>query len=99
MSPADVCFDPGPDYRGRLYDRFYVRRDVSIYPGWFIFGRNPEYGDRLIKLCGRPHEPKRRYRKRTCLVYVGWRYKREAAAALQLIREGKVPAHVSGLCG
>lgn len=97
MNAADICFDPGPDYRGRVYDRFHVRRDCSIYPGWFIFGRNPEYGDRLIKLCARPNRPARRYPKRNGLVYVGWRRKRDAMQALRLIIEGKLHANADGL--
>lgn len=65
------------DYKGRRFDRFEVRRD-NIAPGWFVFGRNPEYGDTLIKMVAWIDEPKKRYRGRNCKTVRGWRTKREA---------------------
>lgn len=41
------------DYKGRVYDRFHVRRN-DIGPGWAVFGRNPEYGDTLVSLVSLP---------------------------------------------
>lgn len=33
-------YDPGPDYRGRVYCRFFVpQRDPGYGPHWYIFGR------------------------------------------------------------
>lgn len=33
-------YDPGPDYRGRVYCRFFVpQRDPGSGPGWYIYGR------------------------------------------------------------
>lgn len=66
------------DYKGRVYDRFYVDKDPARGPGWFVFGMNPEYGDRLRMNCARPVGPRRKYKYYNGRVHRGWRLKREA---------------------
>lgn len=52
-------FDPGPDYKGRTYTDFYPAEDTTG-PGWFVLGKNPEYGGRLRKVCAWPDVKPRR---------------------------------------
>lgn len=74
-------------YDGTVFRDFYVRRDPSSGPGWFIFGRDPnKYGvdeqgrGRYIKLCG--WRTVRRHPHYNVPVRHGWRRKADAAVAL-----------------
>lgn len=82
------------DYKGREYDRFYVRRD-SINPGWFVFGiakagigRDAYDGDLVHMLCARPDVASARWPKRNGNVRLGWRTKAEAAHVARAMNEG-----------
>jgi len=77
MSGANFEFS-NVDCRGRVFSNFYARKDHHTGPGWYIFGRNPEYGGRLIALCARPRVKARRYPYYNCAVRRGWHTKREA---------------------
>ena len=77
---VDYEFDPGPDYRGRMYAEFYVCRDATAGPGWYVLGRNPEYGGRLVKICARPNVSPRKHPHYSHRVRRGWHTMREAAA-------------------
>lgn len=67
------------DYAGRMFNRFWAQRD-QMGPGWFIMGRNAEYGDKLIKTCAHPAKPRRKNPLYNVSVYSGWTTKREAQA-------------------
>lgn len=70
------------DYKGRAFGDFHVRQSSSDGPGWFIFGRNDQYGGQLVKLVGRPDVPLRKHRSYNVKTRAGWRTKRDAEAAL-----------------
>ena len=76
------------DYLNRQYDRFYVGRD-SIQPGWFVFGMNPGYGDRLRMICAYPDKPARKFRYRNCKLHAGWRTKGEALDIASRMNQGE----------
>lgn len=78
MTPADTIHY-NVDYAGRVFDRFYPRKDSSTGPGWYVFGRNPDYGT-LIKLCARPNVKPRWQANYSGPVREGWHTKREAEA-------------------
>lgn len=75
--PEPTEFLNEPDYAGRHYDRFFVSRD-HVGPGWYIFGRNPEYGNHLICLVARPNVPPRKHSHYNVRVRRGFRLKRDA---------------------
>lgn len=78
-------------YGGSLFSDFYVARDPSSGPGWFIFGRNAaKYGVHTsgpnagkgcyVMLCGyRVEKGARNYNGK---VRHGWRTKKQAQAVL-----------------
>ena len=66
------------DYKGRKFAEFYPARSSSDGPGWYVFGRNPEYDGRLICLCGRPAVAPRKHPHYNGPVRRGWFTKREA---------------------
>ena len=66
------------NYRGDMFDRFYARKDPHSAPGWFVFGRNPGYGDHYIMLCARPAVKARKHPHYNVAVRRGWSTKREA---------------------
>lgn len=66
------------DSQGRVYDRFYPRRSIENGPGWFVFGRNPGYGDTLIRLCAQPDVKPRRTKYYNGKVQRGYVTRREA---------------------
>jgi len=72
-------FDPGPDYKGRTYTDFYPA-EATTGPGWFVIGKNPEYGGRLRKVCAWPDVKPRRYKMWNGPVRRGWWTKKEAQA-------------------
>ena len=75
------------DSRGRIFANFYPRRDPASGPGWYVFGRNPEYAGALIMLCARPDVKPRKHPHYNCLVRRGYHTKAEAAhVAAQLNR-------------
>lgn len=87
------CMTETTDYKGREFTKFYVSKDSSRAPGWFVFGRNPEYAHSLIKLCARPIVKARSHPHYNGLIESGWKTKREAqtiADAMNL--ETKNPA-------
>lgn len=92
-SPAPAVTSSAPigfeyslvDYKGRSYADFYVRRAPASGPGWYVFGRNPEYGNTLIRLCARPAVKPRAHRHYNVSVRRGWRTRREAQAAADLL--------------
>ena len=79
------------DYAGRSYDRFCVRRSPQDGPGWYVFGRNPEYNDSLVHLCARPNLPIRRHPHYSCKVARGWHLRSEAQAVADLMNKGRDP--------
>lgn len=68
------------DYRGRVYDRFHARRSPDTGPGWYVYGRNVDYGDTLVMLCAWPDVPERKHKHYNGKVLRGWNTKREAEA-------------------
>lgn len=66
------------NFRGGMFDRFFVRRDQGFGPGWYVFGRNPAYGDSYVKRCAQPDVKPRRHRHYNCRVMPGWERKRDA---------------------
>lgn len=71
------------DYRDRHYANYYIERSPATGPGWYIFGRNPEwYGGRLVRLCGRPAVKARRHPHYNCRVRRGWLRKKDALSVL-----------------
>lgn len=75
------------NYDGHAFDDFFVSRDTSSAPGWFVFGRNSEkYGRRddgkgaYIMLCARPDVPPRRHQHYNGPVQRGWPRKADAQA-------------------
>ena len=77
------------DYKGRVFDRFEARQAVGYAPGWLVYGRNPEYGDRLIKVCARPNVKPRKFKLWNGLVRRGWKTKREAQAVAEAMNAGR----------
>jgi hypothetical protein len=68
-----TIFELGPDYKGRIFGPpFFVAQWPGIAPGWFVFGRNEEYGCRLIKMVARPDVPPRQYKKWNGKLSRGW---------------------------
>lgn len=65
------------DYKGRVYDRFYAAKD-DLAPGWFVWGMNPEYGDRLRSKVARPDKPARMFPYRNVRMFAGFKTKRDA---------------------
>ncbi len=86
------------DLRGRHYDRFFARRD-SVAPGWFVFGRNPEYGDALVMPCAWPDAPPVTYKKRNGKVRLGWRTKGEAQFWADHMNAGTLAEAIASLTG
>lgn len=76
------------DYQGRKFDRFYASRS-DLGPGWFVYGRNPGYGDRLISLCAWPDRPPRRHLHWNGKVRHGWRLRRDAQAIADRLNTGE----------
>lgn len=72
--PADECGCESTrhDYKGRMFAEFYVSRSAQDGPGWYVFGRNPEYGGHLVMLCGRPAVAPRKHPKYNGPVRRGW---------------------------
>lgn len=80
-------FDPGPDYKGRMFTDFYPSKDCTG-PGWFLLGKNPEYDGRLRKVCAWLDVKPRHYKLWNGLVRRGFHSKKEAqAVADQLNKE------------
>jgi len=67
------------DYRGRTFSDFYVGRE-TIGKGWYVYGRNSEYGGTLVALVAYPDAPPRKLPKISRLVHVGFSSKAEAQA-------------------
>jgi hypothetical protein len=78
------------DYAGRVFDRFHARRDSSTGTGWYVFGRNPGYGDNLIKLCARPDVPCRRHPHYNNPVQRGFRTRAEAQIVADAMNEQRL---------
>ena len=91
ISRDGVEYATGPDYRGREYDRFHARPDYGLAPGWFVFGRNPEYGDNLVMLRARPDVKARQHPHFNGKVRRGWHTKREAQAIADAMNAGVQP--------
>lgn len=68
------------DYKGRIFDRFYVCKNACHGPGWYVFGRNPEYNDCLVTLVAQPVTKLRRHPHYNIRVQRGWHTRREALA-------------------
>lgn len=67
-------------FRGGHFSRFYAARSKHNGPGWYVYGRNPAYGDRYVMLCARPDIAPQRHRGYNVKVRAGWRTKAEAQA-------------------
>lgn len=85
-----VIFDFGPDYRGRMFSGpFFVAPHRGVDPGWFVFGRNEEYGGRLIKVVARPDVKERTYKFWNGPRQRGWWLKCEAQAVADMLNKEK----------
>jgi hypothetical protein len=80
------------NYSGHTFSDFFVQRDTSRGPGWFVFGRNGEkYGRKpngegaYIMLCARPNVRARRHVHYNGLVKRGWNTKREARTVIEFL--------------
>jgi len=74
-------------FRGGWFNRFYPRTDPGTGPGWYVFGRNPAYGDSYVMLCGRPPVKARRHPHYNCQVRRGWKTRREAQLAADIMNQ------------
>lgn len=72
------------DYRGRVYDNYHVRRDPTLGPGWYIFGRSPDYQG-ILTLVARPDVKPRKHPHYSGQVRRGWLRKKDAESALKLL--------------
>lgn len=54
-----IIFEP-VDSRGRKFHNFHVRKDAAR-KGWFIFGRNEQYGGTLVKMVAWPQRKLKQY--------------------------------------
>jgi len=70
------------DYRNRVFSGFYLARAPTRGPGWYIWGRNPEYGGRLVRLCGWPDVRPRKHPHYNIRVRRGWLRRSEAQQVL-----------------
>lgn len=85
-----ILIDLDPDYMGRMYTGpFYVSRQDGYAPGWFVLGRNDEYGGRLRKVVARPNVPYRSYKYWSGHRKRGWWLKREAQAVADMLNKEK----------
>ncbi len=85
-----ILIDLGPDYKGRVFTGpFYVSRQDGYAPGWFVLGRNDEYGGRLRKVVSRPNVPFRTYKFWNGPRQRGWWLKREAQAVADMLNKEK----------
>lgn len=75
----ELLFEPC-DTSGLRFDNFMVKESVTN-PGWFIYGRHPEYGLSYIMICGRPNLPRSSVRSARS-IFVGWESEQEAREAL-----------------
>lgn len=75
----NIIVDKGPDYRGRLFEGpYYVDKWHGVAPGYFVFGRHPDYGGQLRKVVAYPDLKPRKYKYWTIPVSRGWLTKKEA---------------------
>ncbi len=79
------------DYKGRKFDRFYAVKSAHNGPGWYVYGRNSEYGDSLIHLCARPDVKPRVQKHYNVRVRRGWHTKHEAATIAHHLNQGVRP--------
>lgn len=84
--PPHISFSD-VDGLGRRFSNFFVSKDPVKGPGWFILGRNEEYGGRLVRNCGFPHRKPRKHVHYNGKVQMGWRTKKEALAALEEVQK------------
>lgn len=83
-----TLIDKGPGYKGRFFGPpYFVAEHFGIDPGWFVFGRNPEYGGRLVQVVARPDVPERAYLYWNGKRRRGWWLKREAQAVADQLNE------------
>lgn len=82
--------DAGPDYKGRVYRDFHVRRGTYDATGWVIYGRavpgvgRDSYGP-VVKLVAHLGVHKRRPRGWNVRPYRGWATRRDALAFMATI--------------
>ena len=77
------------DYKSRTYDRFFVGTHAAYGPGYYVFGRNQDYGDSLITVCAQPDVAFRRHSHYNCRVRRGWKTKREAQSIADKLNNPK----------
>lgn len=77
------------DHCGRTFKDFFPTRAEPHGPGWFVYGRNPDYYGGLVYLCGRPDVKPRQCAHYNGKVRRGWRTKREAAAVAARLNSGE----------
>ena len=87
-------FDPGPlinttrekaifiniDHKGRVYHDFFPERKPEKGPGWYVYGRNPDYYNGIIKVCCWPLVKPRAHPHYNGRIERGWHRKRDAKA-------------------
>ncbi len=89
---STILIDLGPDYGGRMFSGpFYVSEDYGVNPGWFVFGRNPEYNGRLRKVVAYLDVPLRTYKHWNGPRQHGWRLKREAQVVADMLNNMNNP--------
>ena len=76
-------FDPGPDYRGRVFSDFYVSTNPAHGPGWYVFGRNEARN--VIKVCAQPNVTPRKHPHYNIRVRRGFKTMREAQACANFL--------------
>jgi len=88
--------DTGPDYKGRVYDSFYVARGSHSATGWVVYGRavpgigRDSYGP-VIKVVAHLGQHTRKPRLWNVRPDRGWRTKREAMAFMATMNKDSAP--------
>ena len=84
---------------------FYVARDTTRAPGWYIFGaekygRRPDGKGAYVMLCAWPNMPARKRFRYNGPVKRGWRLKREAMAVAVYLNTAahRLPRRETELC-
>lgn len=82
----NIIVDKGPDCMGRMFEGpYYVAEWRGVAPGWFVWGRHPDYGGRLRKVVARPDVKARRYKHWDGPRERGWWTKWEAQQVADLM--------------
>jgi hypothetical protein len=97
VTPLGRALFRSVDYKGRVFDRFYVSKDPLHGPGWYVFGRNPDYNDRLVALVAQPAIKPRGHPNYNIRVQRGWSTRREALAYANWFNANTSPTTIIGM--